>query len=58
MDDDYTVVRRALETLVGASSEKDLKAMEAVFRSLPLDDDGKAALNAIQALLQTLPEGA
>jgi len=50
-------LRKALFDMIGVSSEKELKEMEAVLRSIPgIETDKVAAINAIHALLETSSE--
>lgn len=50
-------LRDALAAFVGASSADELRSMEAAMRAMPAPDADKAvAINAIQALLSTVPE--
>ena len=53
---DMTLLRNALAGLVGASDKAELEQMELAVRVLPAPDADKiASLNAIHALLATLP---
>ena len=53
--DDYVKVRKALVGLVGVDTEKELDAMEAQIRILPVPDiDRMNTINAITALKDTL----
>lgn len=48
-------LRKALSGLVGASTEEELKAMEASLRALPAPDaDKTVAINAIHVLVETM----
>ena len=50
-------LRKALIGMVGAESKEELEQMEAVMRMTPAPDVDKAvAINAIHALLETIPE--
>jgi len=53
-----TKLRTALEELVGAASKDELEKMELILRlaAVPMADK-TAAINAIHALLETMPEG-
>lgn len=52
----FPKLRKALAGLVGATSKKELEAMEFVLRSAPAPDEDKAhAINAIHALIATAP---
>lgn len=51
------LLRAALVSLIGADGKDDLQQMEATLRLLPAPEADKAvSINAIQALLATLPE--
>jgi uncharacterized protein len=51
------MLRKALVGLVGADGKDELEAMEAAMRLMPAPDADKAAsINAVHALLATLPE--
>lgn len=53
---DKILLRAALAGLVGASGKADLEQMEVAIRALSAPDSDKAAsINAIHALLATLP---
>lgn len=53
---DVAVLRSALVGLIGADTEQELREMEAMMRLLPAQEADKiASINAIQALLATLP---
>ncbi|WP_180125662.1 hypothetical protein [Rhodoferax sp. BLA1] len=57
---DITLLRTALTNMVGARTSDELRNMEAFLRMLPLqnDQDKMISINAIQALLATMPQGA
>lgn len=56
---DVAMLRAALVGLIGADSEQELRQMEAAMRVLPAPDADKAvSINAIRALLATLPPNA
>ena len=58
-ESDVAVLRAALVGLIGADSEQELRQMEATMRLLPAPDSDKAvSINAIHALLVTLPPNA
>jgi len=53
---DIALLRSALVGLIGADTEQELREMEAMMRLLPAPEADKiASINAIQALLATLP---
>ena len=55
---DWRVLRAALAALVGADTKEELDMMEMAIRSTAAPDKDKAvAINAIDALRETLPEG-
>jgi|GEM_PF-1548099 len=55
-ESDITLLRSALVGLIGVSTEQELRQMETIMRSLIAPDQDKAAsINAIHALLETMP---
>lgn len=55
-ESDIALLRSALTGLVGVNSEAELRQMEGIMRSLPIPDTDKtASINAIHALLATIP---
>jgi len=53
------LLRKALAGLIGVETKADLEQMEAAMRFVPAPDADKAvSINAIHALLATMPEGA
>ena len=58
-ESDIAMLRSALVGIIGADSEQELRQMEATMRVLPAPDADKAvSINAIHALLATLPPNA
>ena len=56
---DVALLRKALSGLIGVETKSDLEQMEAAMRFVPAPDADKAvSINAIRALLATMPEGA
>lgn len=56
---DIALLRSALAGLIGADTEDELRQMEATMRLLPAPEEDKAvSINAIHALLATLPPNA
>jgi len=54
---DILELRKALVGLVGADTKEELEKMEIAMRLLPAPDEDKAAsINAIHALLKTMPK--
>lgn len=54
---DAALLRKALSGLVGAETKEELEKMEATMRLMPAPEADKiAALNAIHALRETMPE--
>ena len=53
---DIVLLRSALVGLIGSDSEQELRQIEVTMRLLPAPDEDKAvSINAIHALLATLP---
>lgn len=56
---DIALLRKALAGLIGVETKADLEQMEAAMRFVPAPDADKVVgINAIHALLATMPEGA
>jgi len=54
---DISILRAALEGLIGASEKGELEQVELGIRMIPAPDADKAvSINAIHALLNTMPE--
>lgn len=53
---DVAMLRSALVGLIGAETEAELRQMEVIMRTIPMPDTDRAAsINAIHALLATMP---